>query len=185
MFLHKKIEKIDAVITFIEEWLVYILMSGMLLVVFFGVVNRSFFNISIPWSEEVARYLMIWCVFVGASLGVKRSVHISVDTLVIILPSKVKRIFEILSYAVCFIFCSCFFYIGAEFIGRMMTMGQLSPALRMPMYIAYAAVPCGFALMSMRYLINVVYFFFEVREVSAETAYRKEDAYVLSEESAR
>lgn len=161
MSFYKILKSFDSILSSIEEWIVYILLAGMLTVVFLGVINRSFFHFSIPWSEELARYFMIWGVFVGASLGLKRSVHISVDALVLIIPKSWQAVVELLGNMLGFIFCAWFFYIGAEFIGRMINMGQLSPALRMPMYIAYSAVPCGFALMSIRYLMSCFYLIYK------------------------
>lgn len=154
-------KKLDRILTGIEERLIYLLLASMLTIVFLAVLNRFLIQLPMSWSEEVARYLMIWAAFVGASLGVKRSVHISVDALVHAIPLAAQRLVAQFGNVVCFAFCAWFFTIGVEFIGRLMAAGQLSPALRLPIYYAYAAVPCGFALMSVRYLINFVYFFYE------------------------
>jgi len=154
-------KKLDGILTGIEERLIYLLMASMLTIVFLAVLNRFLIQLPMSWSEEVARYLMIWIAFVGASLGVKHSVHISVDALVHAIPPAAQRMMAQLGNVLSFAFCAWFFYIGAEFIGRLMDSGQLSPALRMPIYYAYAAVPCGFALMSVRYLISFVYLFYE------------------------
>lgn len=154
-------KKLDGMLTGIEERLIYLLLASMLTIVFLAVLNRFLIQLPMSWSDEVARYLMIWAAFVGASLGIKRSVHISVDALVHAMPPAARRSVTQLGNVVCFTFCAWFFYIGAEFIVRLIDAGQLSPALRLPIYYAYAAVPCGFALMSVRYLINFVYFCYE------------------------
>jgi len=136
-------KKLDGILTGIEERLIYLLMASMLTIVFLAVLNRFLIQLPMSWSEEVARYLMIWIAFVGASLGVKHSVHISVDALVHAIPPAAQRMMAQLGNVLSFAFCAWFFYIGAEF------------------YYAYAAVPCGFALMSVRYLISFVYLFYE------------------------
>lgn len=177
MSFHQIVKSFDSVLSFIEEWLLFFLLAVMLAVVFFGVLNRSLIQASIPWSEELARYLMIWGVFVGASLGVKRSVHISVDALVLLMPEKVKHLFSLLAYVVGFVFCAWFFYVGCEFIGQMMNMKPLSPALRVPMYYAYAAVPVGFGLMALRYLMSCVYFIFGSDDQGAEEVSIEESVY--------
>lgn len=168
MSFHQIVKSFDSVLSFIEEWLLFFLLSTMLAVVFFGVLNRSIIQASIPWSEELARYLMIWGVFVGASLGVKRSVHISVDALVLLMPDKIKPLFSLLAYVVGFVFCAWFFYVGYGFMGQMINMKPLSPALGVPMYYAYAAVPVGFGLMALRYFIILIYFLFEGDSQGAE-----------------
>lgn len=183
MSFYKTLKLFDSILSNIEEWIVYILLAGMLTVVFLGVINRSFIHMSIPWSEELARYFMIWGVFIGASLGLKRSVHISVDALILIIPKFLQQIVTLFGNMVGFIFCAWFFYIGAEFIDRMMNMGPLSPALRMPMYIAYAAVPCGFALMSIRYLMSCLYFICEHKRKNIEEATENNKAVFNGSES--
>ena len=49
--------------------------------------------------------------------------------------------------------------LGFEFVGRVLNTGQVSPAMRIPMYTAYAAIPCGFLLMSIRFFLKCVFFF--------------------------
>ena len=157
MTLYKLFNKLDAVLTGIEERVVYFLLAAMLTIVFVGVFNRFLIQLPMPWSEELARYLMIWAAFVGASLGVKRAVHISIDALVLVLPAGAQRLIALLANMASCILCAWFFYIGIEFIGRMINTGQLSPAMRIPIYIAYSAVPCGFMLMAIRYFLKCVY----------------------------
>ena len=159
MTLYKISKKVDDLISFFEENLIFLMLAGMLLVVFFGVVNRIFFQFPMAWSEEVARYLLIWVVFLGGSLGIKRSIHISVDALIIIVRPAFQKFISLFVCVVGFVFCAWIFYIGADFVSRLISTGQLSPALRMPIYIAYAAVPCGFGLMALRYFIRLILFF--------------------------
>ncbi|WP_157958261.1 TRAP transporter small permease [Salinicola sp. CR57] len=154
MALSKSLEKLDAILTSFEERAVYILLVAMLAVVFLGVLNRFLIQLPLPWTEELARYFMIWATFVGAGLGVKRATHISIDALVIILPAGAQRAVALLANLVSFFFCAWLFHIGMDFVGRMMSAGQLSPAMRIPIYIAYAAVPCGFFLMTLRYFLK-------------------------------
>ena len=54
MTLYKISKKVDDLISFFEENLIFLMLAGMLLVVFFGVVNRIFFQFPMAWSEEVA-----------------------------------------------------------------------------------------------------------------------------------
>lgn len=157
MAVLKFFERIDSILTGIEEKVIFALLASMLVVVFMAVVNRFFFQWPMSWAEEVARYLMIWAAFIGASLGVKHSVHISVDALVHAIPATAQRKLELAVSVLGMSFCAWFSYIAIGFIGSLINTGQLSPALRIPIYLAYASVPCGFILMSVRYLIKTVY----------------------------
>ncbi|WP_172118853.1 TRAP transporter small permease [Halomonas hibernica] len=159
MALYRFFNKLDAVLTKVEERVVCFLIATMLTVVFLGVFNRTLIQLPIPWLEELARYLMIWAAFIGASLGVKRAVHISVDALIMLLPVAAQRLMTFIAYMASCILCAWLFYIGIEFVGRVINTGQLSPAMRIPMYTAYAAVPCGFLLMTFRFFLKCIFFF--------------------------
>ena len=159
MALYRFFNKLDAVLTKVEERVIYFLIATMLTVVFLGVFNRTLIQLPMPWLEELARYLMIWAAFIGASLGVKRAVHISVDALIMLLPLAAQRLMNFVAYMASCILCAWLFYIGFEFVGRVLNTGQVSPAMRIPMYTAYAAIPCGFLLMSIRFFLKCVFFF--------------------------
>jgi TRAP-type C4-dicarboxylate transport system permease small subunit len=49
------------------------------LTVFYQFVTRYVMNDSAAWTEEIARYLLIGTVFIGAAIGVAKNNHIQVD----------------------------------------------------------------------------------------------------------
>jgi TRAP-type C4-dicarboxylate transport system permease small subunit len=61
-------------------------MSGMVAAVASQVVLRYVFNDSIDWSEETARLLFVWTIFLAIPLGVRHGVHIGVNLAVRRLP---------------------------------------------------------------------------------------------------
>lgn len=54
----------------------------MVLAVFVQIISRALFNMSFPWTEELARYLMIWVTFLGASFAFQYGAHISIEAFV-------------------------------------------------------------------------------------------------------
>jgi hypothetical protein len=59
-------------------------------VVFYQFITRYALNNSASWTEEIARYLLIGTVFVGASIGVAKNNHIQVDLLYRYLPGGAR-----------------------------------------------------------------------------------------------
>ena len=55
-------------------------------VVFTQFFTRYVLNNSASWTEEIARYLLVGAVFVGAGIGVAKNNHIQVDLLYRYLP---------------------------------------------------------------------------------------------------
>ncbi len=133
----------------IEEYMLVILMACMSTVVFIQVVFRVLGK-SLPWSEEFTRYSAVWITFVGASLGVKRGAHVGVEALKIALPKWPRRILELFS-VICMIGLALIIIVySSQIISTQITMGQKSPAMRIPMWWAYIGMPIGMVLAIIR-----------------------------------
>jgi C4-dicarboxylate transporter DctQ subunit len=151
----KFIKKIDNLLTKFEEYSITILLMTMTAVTFWGVINRFFLKNSLSWSEELSRYLSIWATFIGASLGVKKGAHIGVEALVIVLPVNIRKNVDIFTDILSFLFCIGIAITGYNYGLKLIGTGQLSPAMRIPISYAYAAIPFGMILMSIRYIIAI------------------------------
>ena len=73
------------------ENLLFILFSLMVVIVFINVVARFVFNNAITSSEEIARFCLIWLVFIGAALALAENEHLGFDLLVNVLPGTAKK----------------------------------------------------------------------------------------------
>jgi len=127
-------------------------LSAMIVVVGLQVFFRFVVKGSLPWSEELARYLMVWTVFIGASLGAKEGAHIGVEAFVRLLPKTVYRFACLLAGIISIIFCIVIAVLSFKVVQGIFNAGQLSPAMEIPMYWAYAAVPVGTVLMAISFL---------------------------------
>lgn len=138
-----------------------ILFTSLLLLV--NVVMRYIFHNAIYWAEELVRYLMVWLIFLGGSQVAKHEGHIAVDVVLRTLKPGVRKIADCALDLICMAFCLIllhFSYIQTE---RVFMSAQVSPAMEMPMWLAYGAIPFGCFLMSLRYLQQFV------RRLSDET----------------
>ena len=76
------------------EWAAATLLFMLLVVGFLQVMSRYTGLIFLPWTEEVARLLFVWVVWVGAAVGLLRGTHIRFDFVVERLPARVRRAVE-------------------------------------------------------------------------------------------
>ena len=83
---HAVDEAVDLSHTPIEAWVSLVIFWALGAVVFYQFFTRYVLNDSAAWTEEIARYLLIGTVFVGASIGVAKNNHIQVDLLYRYLP---------------------------------------------------------------------------------------------------
>lgn len=127
--------------------------------IFIQVIMRYVFRNSLSWSEELARYLFLWQIWLGASFAVKEHAHLRIEALVDHLSPSRRRFLEFVALLAWFAFSLFLAVKGSELTLLLLKRGQVSPAMRMPMAYAYASVPVGSALMSIRLVEEMVRFF--------------------------
>lgn len=87
----KKKGKIKSVLDWSESLISYLAMIFlviMILIVSTTVLTRYLFNFTFRWSDEVALLMMIWFGFLGMAIGVKQSVHLSIEFFMSLFPDK-------------------------------------------------------------------------------------------------
>ncbi len=132
----------------------YILIGSFFFVIpllFMQIIMRYVFSNSISWSEELARYIFLWQIWIGASYGVKKTRHIRIEIIKEHISEKGKNFIECLTISISIIFCGFLAIKGSELIRSIFSLGQLSSALRLPMGYPYLSVPVGATLMIIRY----------------------------------
>lgn len=147
--LNEKLEEFILVISFI------ILVTLVVLQVFF----RFVINLSIGWSEELARYLLIWIAWIAASYAVHKSAHIRVEVVKDLFKSTAKKIIELIVLLISFGFAVFLAVEGTRFVLAIKLTQQVSPSLEVDMWIIYLAVPIGGILMGFRFIQQMIYIF--------------------------
>jgi TRAP-type C4-dicarboxylate transport system permease small subunit len=145
---HAVDEAVDLSGTTPEAWVALLFFWVLGLTVFYQFVTRYVLNDSAAWTEEIARYLLICTVFVGAAIGVAKNNHIQVDLLYRYLPAKLGRGMALLVDAV----RVAFFATAALLTWQMMQkLGSYKmTVVDLPMNIVYGVCMFGFAAMFAR-----------------------------------
>ena len=128
--------------------------------VFMRYVMRS----SLSWTEELARYVFIWLVYIGISYGAKISKHLRMEAGLDLFPKKWRPFVLLAADAFFFCFAVYISYRGWDVVQRQIRLGQISPAMGIPMWIVYAAPMVGFALTAVRVAQNMVLKVIQMRE---------------------
>lgn len=143
----------------IENSIAVISMTTVSLLVFGNVVSRYGFSYTPIWSEELSRFLVVWSIFIGVAIGVRKNQHIGVDAIIRFLPHKLKLASEVLLNLIGVVVISILVYTSIDFIKETMEYEQLSPAMRIPMYIPYIAMPVGLSLSIVHFIHNIIKLF--------------------------
>lgn len=88
---HAQDEEVDLSGTIAEGWAALLLFWLLGATVLYQFVTRYVFNDSAAWTEEVARYMLIGVVFIGAAIGVRKNNHIQVDFFFRHMPAALAR----------------------------------------------------------------------------------------------
>lgn len=131
-----------------------VLLVAMTTVTFAQVFFRFVIVRSLPWSEEFSRYALVWASFLGASVALKRGLHIGVEAFVGKLVEKKRRQVYQLTLFLMMIFLLFVIIKGLQMAS--FNMRQSSPAMRIPMGLPYLAIPVGSILMFLHLLNEAV-----------------------------
>jgi len=143
-------ETVDLSDTIAEAWLALLFFWALGLTVLYQFITRYVFNDSAAWTEEIARYLLISTVFVGAVIGVAKNNHIQVDFFYRFMPAGVARAISMLTDSLRVLFLA---YASWLTWLLMQKMGNYQMTIvNLPMNIVYGVVLLAFVLMTWRSL---------------------------------
>ncbi len=80
--------------------------------VWLGIFARRVGNLDITFTEELARYLMIWMALLAVSSGIAYREHIGMRLLIDIFPATVRRAAAVLIDVLAFAFFATLLYYG-------------------------------------------------------------------------
>jgi|LSQX01.2.fsa_nt_gb C4-dicarboxylate transporter DctQ subunit len=121
-----------------------------------NVIGRYCFGVSLHFGEELANYSIIWITFVGSGICVKKGIHVSVDAFINFMHGNLKKVFIIFGQLVGVAFSAMLIYVGVKIVMIVSASGQISPAMRLPMSFAYAAIPAGAFYMLVEYIKKIL-----------------------------
>ncbi|MCQ4764138.1 TRAP transporter small permease [Cloacibacillus evryensis] len=151
----------------IVKFLTIIMLFIALIVIVLQVTCR-FLHIPLGWTEELARYLIVYVVYFAASLAAREGLLTRLEIAVAVLSSKgySRHMLNLLFNGIAGIF-SIFFYVVVIFCTTYtlrITRGQVSAALEIPMYIPYLGIYAGSFLLT----LNTIASFIAPEESSVE-----------------
>ena len=123
------------------------------------VISRYVLGHSLTWSEELARYIFIWQIWLGSSYCVQKNRHIRIDIFTHKLPKGAKNVFETFVAIVSIAFLIFLTFKGIKIVQMVSRMGQTSAALKLPMSYIYACIPVSCILMMIRYIEHIIKMF--------------------------
>jgi len=139
-----------------EEIVIIILLSAMVINVTLGVFCRYVLNSSLSWTEELARYFMVWFAYIGMALAFKDESHVNVSFIVSKFPLYLRHIIKLVVYVLVLCLLVVLFVQSISLLKIVRI--QTSPSVQIPMIYPYLSVTIG-ALLMMIEVIKLMYFY--------------------------
>ncbi len=140
-----------------ERYVCIVLMSSMTLILAVQVFMRYVMRDSLSWSEELARYIFVWLIYIGISYGAQIMKHIKIEAALLLFPVRARPYVELVGDLLFLGFSLFVVYSSWGIVEKQLMLGQTSPAIQMPMWMLYSAPTVGFALTAIRQVQAIIY----------------------------
>lgn len=136
----------------LEEMLLTILLIAMSVIMIVQIIARYVFGNALTWSDELARYFLLWSGFLSVSYCVKKRISIKIEQFQNKLPESGKIWLKMLRHAIVFAFCVVMIPYAVTYVEQGIRNGAISPALHFPIYYMQVAPLVCFVLLAFRVL---------------------------------
>lgn len=141
----------------LDPLLDFVIISAVMILVIdvlWGVYTRYRLGEPSRWTEEIARFLLMWVALLGTAAAFRENEHLGFDYLISKLDPGARRLTNVVSKLVTIIFVSLVMVVGGfVLVSETLEVNQLTPALEMKMGYVYLALPFS-GLFAILYLFD-------------------------------
>lgn len=136
------LRKLRAGLTRSLEVFIIVTMGLLVVDVVWGVFTRYALGEQAKWSEELARFLLVWVALLGGAMAFGTKAHLGVDYFVNQLHPEARRVTAVIAHLVVLFFAAVvLLYGGARVVSEALDLEQTTPALGWRMGHVYLALP--------------------------------------------
>lgn len=128
----------------ILKYLIILVVGIIAVIMMCAVFWRYVLDNSLPWSEEISKYLMVWLAFLGAPVALRQANHINIDILMKSFPPRGEQFFHLIINLVIITTMGIVLIKGIQF--AQLGARQVASSIQISMVYMYIAVPVGSAL---------------------------------------
>ena len=137
-----------------EETLVYLFLSLMILGALAMWCLRVFWGTSVMWVSEVTTYAMLWSGFLGASIATSHLEHFRIDLVRFVSNPALKRAIRTLSYLAGCVFFAVFSYAALRYLQTLFLFKERSRYLGWPLWPFYLVIAYFYAMGMLRFFLT-------------------------------
>src|SRR5882724_10524967 len=141
----------------VSRWCMYVAVAGLIGIVAtvaLQVFGRYVLNDTPIWAESTALVLIIWVTMFGAAVGVRDAGHIGMESLLVLVPDRIRNKLEIVIHVLVAVFGALMAYNGALLAESLM--GYKIPTLGIPEGMNHVPVAIAGALIVLFSIEHIV-----------------------------
>ena len=150
-------------VVMIEQWVIFATLVALVVILFIQVLFRFLLGLPLDWTEEAARLLFAWLVYIGAAHALYRAQHFVVDFIYNKIPAALRNL---IGYAIDIITIGFIVYLAWFSFELAIHSKQTFPVLGVPRALQFIALPIGLSLM----VIHAVSYMMQGRHIGDESA---------------
>ena len=152
------LNKISNILSRIEDGLAVLSLAGVFVLVTYDMASRIFGGVSLPWSEELARVLLIMLVYLSAIGLTRRDGHIRVEFIVSMFGERAQKWLGWFADFLCLVFTLSAAWLGIGFVRESIrfNLNFAHSNLPLPVWVAQLIVPIAFAMISLRLVLRML-----------------------------
>lgn len=151
----KILKAIDLVLDNVEKYICVLLLVGLTAVTIIKIILRIG-NIPSSWTEELARFMFVWCIYIGTAHAARYGKHLKVDILSAFVKDRGNYIFRLITNVSSILFFVALSYIMTFVLQFMLARPQRSAAIGYDMFFAYLSVFVCAVFSCIRYIEDIV-----------------------------
>ena len=166
-------DRLDEKISRVEQVFVTILLTMMILMAFFQIVLRNFFDTGISWGDSLVRYLVVWVGFIGAAIATKEGKHINLDVVSRWLTGPESNYIRLISHFFSAVICGLLTLAAIKFVVFEAQMGGTA-FFKLPVWVPEIIIPVTFGLITLRFSVRFITEFARIRRHDFKQEFKKE-----------
>lgn len=163
----KIIKYIDSVLDIAEKYTCIFLLSGLTLTIVIQIILRTV-NYPLGWTEELARLMFVWCIYIGTIHAARYGKHLKVDVLSVLVKEKGTYIFRMITDISSVVFFIILAVIMVQVLEFLSIRTQVSASLHFNMIFAYAAPFVCSGVSILRYIEDIIKetkYYFDIKTI--------------------
>jgi TRAP-type C4-dicarboxylate transport system permease small subunit len=145
------------------EYLLILLLSLLVIVVFFQVINRFILHIPAAWTQEIGQYVFVWVSTIGIAIALRKKAHIGLTIIVNMFPKNFRKIINLITKLIMLSFYLIIMH-GGFLFARAGYMESTDSLQWLPMFYVYVAIPLSALFMTIFSIVDIYEFILSIKK---------------------